>query len=241
MGPSSANRPSKCCAPTRRSGTLSMSGRPGWCSPRARYRGSVPDVDRLADVASHRGPPLGMRQLRRGSSCAALIAVGEVTGRELVSRRGCSGQGYQATLQAHDRSIYRAGRIVTRTTAAIRRSRRSGGRGDRDMRAAAWPQQKVVEDVTAGIEGGVIVAVRPSWRERDRGGLCRRRGVTAMTPARGVGAGERGISRRASAAGGRGAPGELSPASTSVSHPPSERRSRPRLSRLDEVHQALRS
>jgi transposase len=36
-------------------------------------------------------------------------------------------------------------------------------------------QRAVVEDVTAGSEGGVIVAVRPSWRERDRCGVCRRR------------------------------------------------------------------
>ncbi len=33
----------------------------------------------------------------------------------------------------------------------------------------------VVEDVQIGIEGEVIVAVRPSWRERDRCGVCRRR------------------------------------------------------------------
>jgi transposase len=36
-------------------------------------------------------------------------------------------------------------------------------------------QRTVVEDVTAGNEGGVIVSVRPSWRERDRCGVCRRR------------------------------------------------------------------
>jgi transposase len=36
-------------------------------------------------------------------------------------------------------------------------------------------QRAVVEDVTAGSEGEVIVAVRPSWRERDRCGVCRRR------------------------------------------------------------------
>jgi transposase len=36
-------------------------------------------------------------------------------------------------------------------------------------------QRTVVEDVTAGNEGEVIVAVRPSWRERDRCGECRRR------------------------------------------------------------------
>jgi hypothetical protein len=34
----------------------------------------------------------------------------------------------------------------------------------------------VVEDVTVGSEGEVIVAVRPCWRERDRCGRCRRRG-----------------------------------------------------------------
>ena len=33
----------------------------------------------------------------------------------------------------------------------------------------------VVEDVRVGSEGEVIVAVRPTWRERDRCGLCRRR------------------------------------------------------------------
>ena len=32
-----------------------------------------------------------------------------------------------------------------------------------------------MEDVTTGIEGAVIVSVRPSWRERDRCGVCRRR------------------------------------------------------------------
>ena len=36
-------------------------------------------------------------------------------------------------------------------------------------------QRAVVEDVTAGNEGEVIVAVRPGWRERDRCGFCRRR------------------------------------------------------------------
>ena len=36
-------------------------------------------------------------------------------------------------------------------------------------------QRAVVEDVTTGIEGAVIVSVRPSWRERDRCGVCRRR------------------------------------------------------------------
>jgi transposase len=36
-------------------------------------------------------------------------------------------------------------------------------------------QRTVVEDVTMGSEGEVVVAVRPSWRERDRCGVCRRR------------------------------------------------------------------
>jgi transposase len=36
-------------------------------------------------------------------------------------------------------------------------------------------RRAVVEDVTAGSEGEVIVAVRPNWRERDRCGVCRRR------------------------------------------------------------------
>lgn len=34
-------------------------------------------------------------------------------------------------------------------------------------------QRTVVEDVTTGSEGEVIVAVRPGWRDRDRCGLCR--------------------------------------------------------------------
>ena len=36
-------------------------------------------------------------------------------------------------------------------------------------------QRTVLEDVTVGIEGEVIVAARPDWRERDRCGVCRRR------------------------------------------------------------------
>jgi transposase len=36
-------------------------------------------------------------------------------------------------------------------------------------------QRAVVEDVRIGIEGEVIVSVRPGWRERDRCGECRRR------------------------------------------------------------------
>ena len=53
--------------------------------------------------------------------------------------------------------------------------------GDRDVRSImVWAgllglQRTVVEDVTTGSEGEVIVAVRPGWRDRDRCGLCRRR------------------------------------------------------------------
>jgi transposase len=36
-------------------------------------------------------------------------------------------------------------------------------------------QRAVVEDVWIGTEGEVVVAVRPSWRERDRCGVCRLR------------------------------------------------------------------
>jgi transposase len=36
-------------------------------------------------------------------------------------------------------------------------------------------RRAVVEDVSIGDEGEVVVAVRPRWRERDRCGLCRRR------------------------------------------------------------------
>ena len=36
-------------------------------------------------------------------------------------------------------------------------------------------QRAVLEDVRIGIEGEVIVSVRPGWRERDRCGECRRR------------------------------------------------------------------
>jgi transposase len=36
-------------------------------------------------------------------------------------------------------------------------------------------QRAVLEDVRIGIEGEVIVSVRPSWRDRDRCGVCRRR------------------------------------------------------------------
>jgi transposase len=36
-------------------------------------------------------------------------------------------------------------------------------------------QGTVLEEITTGSEGEVIVSVRPSWRERDRCGVCRRR------------------------------------------------------------------
>jgi transposase len=36
-------------------------------------------------------------------------------------------------------------------------------------------QRAVIEDVWIGDEGEVVVAARPSWRERDRCGVCRRR------------------------------------------------------------------
>jgi len=36
-------------------------------------------------------------------------------------------------------------------------------------------RRAIVEDLTTGIEGAVIVHVRPCWRERDRCGECRRR------------------------------------------------------------------
>ena len=36
-------------------------------------------------------------------------------------------------------------------------------------------QRAVVEDVQIGTEGEIVVAARPSWRERDRCGVCRRR------------------------------------------------------------------
>ena len=37
-------------------------------------------------------------------------------------------------------------------------------------------QRAVVEDVWVGDDGEIVVAARPGWRERDRCGLCRRRG-----------------------------------------------------------------
>ena len=36
-------------------------------------------------------------------------------------------------------------------------------------------QRAVLEDVQIGTEGEIVVAARPSWRERDRCGVCRRR------------------------------------------------------------------
>ncbi|MCA1701688.1 MAG: ISL3 family transposase, partial [Actinobacteria bacterium] len=48
----------------------------------------------------------------------------------------------------------------------------------RGTRVWAWLlglRRAVVEDVWVGEEGEVVVAVRPSWRERDRCGVCRRR------------------------------------------------------------------
>ena len=53
--------------------------------------------------------------------------------------------------------------------------RRCDVRGIRVWAGLLGLQRTVVEDVTAGNEGGVIVSVRPSWRERDRCGVCRRR------------------------------------------------------------------
>jgi hypothetical protein len=52
---------------------------------------------------------------------------------------------------------------------------------ERDVRSIrVWAgllglQGTVVEDVAVSNEGGVVVAVRPGWRQRDRCGLCRRR------------------------------------------------------------------
>jgi transposase len=36
-------------------------------------------------------------------------------------------------------------------------------------------RRAVIEDVSVGEEGEVVVAARPNWRERDRCGVCRRR------------------------------------------------------------------
>ena len=48
-------------------------------------------------------------------------------------------------------------------------------RGTRVWARLLGLQRAVVEDVQIGIEGEVVVAARPSWRERDRCGICRRR------------------------------------------------------------------
>jgi transposase len=48
-------------------------------------------------------------------------------------------------------------------------------RGTRVWARLAGLQRAVVEDVWIGDEGEVVVAARPSWRERDRCGVCRRR------------------------------------------------------------------
>ena len=48
-------------------------------------------------------------------------------------------------------------------------------RGRRAWARLLGLQRAVVEDVWIGSEGAVVVAARPSWRERDRCGVCRRR------------------------------------------------------------------
>jgi transposase len=48
-------------------------------------------------------------------------------------------------------------------------------RGTRVWARLLGLRRAVVEDVSIGDEGEVVVAVRPSWRERDRCGVCRRR------------------------------------------------------------------
>jgi transposase len=53
--------------------------------------------------------------------------------------------------------------------------RRCDVRGIRVWARLLGLQRTVVEDVRMGSEGQVIVSVRPSWRERDRCGECRRR------------------------------------------------------------------
>jgi len=53
--------------------------------------------------------------------------------------------------------------------------RRCDVRGIRVWAGLLGLQRTVVEDVKTGNEGGVIVSVRPKWRERDRCGVCRRR------------------------------------------------------------------
>jgi transposase len=48
-------------------------------------------------------------------------------------------------------------------------------RGTRVWARLLGLQRAVVEDVRIGDEGEIVVAARPSWRERDRCGVCRRR------------------------------------------------------------------
>jgi transposase len=48
-------------------------------------------------------------------------------------------------------------------------------RGTRVWARLLGLQRAVVEDVLIGDEGEIVVAARPSWRERDRCGVCRRR------------------------------------------------------------------
>ena len=48
-------------------------------------------------------------------------------------------------------------------------------RGTRVWARLLGLQRAVVEDVWIGIEEEIVVAARPSWRERDRCGVCRRR------------------------------------------------------------------
>ncbi|HEX9371182.1 MAG TPA: ISL3 family transposase [Roseiflexaceae bacterium] len=48
-------------------------------------------------------------------------------------------------------------------------------RGTRVWARLLGLQRAVIEDVWIGDEGEVVVAARPSWRERDRCGVCRRR------------------------------------------------------------------
>jgi transposase len=48
-------------------------------------------------------------------------------------------------------------------------------RGTRVWARLLGLQRAVVEDVWIGDEGEVVVAARPTWRERDRCGICRRR------------------------------------------------------------------
>jgi len=53
--------------------------------------------------------------------------------------------------------------------------RRCDVRGIRVWARLLGLRRAIVEDLTTGIEGEVIVHVRPCWRERDRCGECRRR------------------------------------------------------------------